>query len=61
MTIVIASVLLASSIALLYSMYRNIPEYAREYLEIFSKLILTLALSTVVVASIYYLITGGIK
>jgi hypothetical protein len=57
----IALVLLVASIALLYSMYRNIPDYAREYLEIFSKMVLTLALSTVVAASIYYLITGGIK
>jgi hypothetical protein len=61
MNIVIALVLLVASIALLYSMYRNIPDYAREYLEIFSKMVLTLALSTVVAASIYYLITGGIK
>jgi hypothetical protein len=61
MTIVIELVSLAASIALLYSMYRDIPDYAREYLEVFSKMALTLALSTVVVTSIYYLITGGIK
>jgi hypothetical protein len=61
MSIVIASVLIVSSIAVLYSMYRNLSEEAREWVATFSKMSLTLTLFVVIVASANYLITCGIK
>jgi hypothetical protein len=61
MTIVIASVLLVSSIAGLYFMYRSLSYEAREYIETFAKIALTLTLFVVIMESTNYLITCGIK
>jgi hypothetical protein len=61
MDIVIASVLLVSSIAVLYFMYRNLSYEAREYIENLSKIVLTLTLFVVIMESTNYLITCSIK
>jgi TRAP-type C4-dicarboxylate transport system permease small subunit len=61
MNTVIASVLLISSIAGLYFMYRILSYEAREWVETFAKILVTITLLMVMVASTNYLIECGSK
>jgi succinate dehydrogenase hydrophobic anchor subunit len=61
MDIVLTSVLLVSSIAVLYFMYRSLTDDAREWVETFSKIALAITLLVVAVASTSHLLTCGIK
>jgi hypothetical protein len=56
MSAVISLVWLASNIILLYSMYHNLSGDAREWVDQFAKIALTLTVFVVIVASISYLI-----
>jgi succinate dehydrogenase hydrophobic anchor subunit len=58
---IIAVVLLVSSVAVLYVMYRNLSEDAREWVDTYFKMAITMVSFIVIVMSTYYLITGGIK
>jgi succinate dehydrogenase hydrophobic anchor subunit len=61
MAIIIALVLLVSSIAVLYFMYRSLSEDAREWVETFFKMAVVLSSFVVLIMSTYYLVTGSLK